>query len=558
MSNGWPCDPNTRITQYFGEGANSFQPDGHTGMDFALPIGSPVYAVADGTVLHASWSQELGWPNPFYIAIDFDGPANGDQSGGIVVVIDHGSFVSISAHLNDEGLNNGDRVTRGQIIGRSGNTGRSSGPHLHFEILPDGWNVHAKFYGRVNPLDYISETVAAPVAPAVGSDQRVTNAPVNYRTAPNTNADTFIQEFPKDTILDFKGYVTNGASVQDNSVWFVGKYTNGYAWSGGFVNSSTDGLPNLTPAAPPAPTPAPAPSLAVDQRVTNAPVNYRTAPKTGTDTFIQEFPKDVILDFKGYITNGQSVEDNSVWFVGKYSDGYAWSGGFVNSSTDGLQNLTPTTVPTPVPTTPVITPPIYKPPVVDTFKGDLPCITEWIPAGEGNFEEGNFPTKPTHAVIHDFGSHGRDTYITTVNHFKNGNRANPSASHFVVSGKKITQMVKLKNRAYHGGPSANMHVGIEVDPEIFTGSALGEETKASVILLLKQLNEYYGYKLQYFEHNQFMNTLCGDDIELSWFENLDGPITTPTQPVTPAVTASLEDIAKHVEEFATLIRNLKL
>lgn len=555
MAYGWPVDPNTRVSQNFGDDPQpAYQPDGHTGIDFALPVGSPVYAIADGVVLHADWSKKLGWPNPYYISPDFTPNDGIDQSAGIVVVIDHGDCVSISAHLDSTGLNTGDKVTRGQTVGRSGNTGFSSGPHLHFEILPDKWNVHAAFYGRVNPLNYISKTSVAPAA-SVTSDQRVTNAKVNYRSAPNTSAD-IIQKFEADTILDFKGYVTNGQSVEDNSVWFVGKYTNGYAWSGGFTNSSTAGLPNLTPAAPPA-KPVPAPSIAADQRITSAKANYRKAPNTSAD-IIQEFPADSILDFKGYVTNGENVQDNSVWLIGKYSGGYVWSGNLVNKSTDGLPNLTPAPPVTPV-TPPK--PPVYTPPVVVipayTFKADLPCVTEVIPAGEGNFERGNFPAEPTGAVVHDYGTHGQDTYESAVAHFKNGPRENPSSAHFVVSWDHITQMVSLMDRAYGSGPNGNNDIQIEVDPEIFYGTAKGEKVKANLRLLITQIYQKYGRKLRLREHNEIMPTQCGDEIDLAWVADIDYPAKPVTTVPTPVPSTNIkEEIAKHFEALAVLFRKL--
>lgn len=149
----WPVD--APITQKFGAFPNEYQPDGHTGIDFGCPRGTPLRAPANGVVLYANWSQGLGWPNPYWIAIDFDGPANGDQSAGIVLVIDHRPyglpFISILAHLDQTGLNPGDHVKTGELVGQTGNTGRSSGPHLHYEVLPDKWNVNAKWYGRVDP-----------------------------------------------------------------------------------------------------------------------------------------------------------------------------------------------------------------------------------------------------------------------------------------------------------------------------------------------------------------------------------------------------------------------
>jgi len=153
----WPVD--APVTQRFAQFPNTYQPDGHTGMDFGCPRGTPLRAPAAGVVMYANWAQGLGWPNPYWIAIDFDGPANGDQSAGIVLVIDHRPyglpFISIMAHLDQTGLEPGMHVRVGELVGQTGNTGRSSGPHLHFEVLPDRWNVNAKYYGRINPELFI-------------------------------------------------------------------------------------------------------------------------------------------------------------------------------------------------------------------------------------------------------------------------------------------------------------------------------------------------------------------------------------------------------------------
>jgi hypothetical protein len=213
-------------------------------------------------------------------------------------------------------------------------------------------------------------------------------------------------------------------------------------------------------------------------------------------------------------------------------------------------------------TPPVYVPPVVKPaPVVDTFKGDLPCITDWIPAGEGNFEVGNFPEDPTTVVVHDYGTHGRDTYESSVAHFANGNREKKSSAHVLISWDHITQMVKFfgpdRCRAYGSGPSGNDFIQIEVDPEIFTGSAKGEKVKANVRLFLQQLFDKYGHKMKLIEHNTLMNTLCGDDIDLAWFADIDvtPKASTPAPQPTPAKT-SFADIAKTLEQLASQFRNL--
>ena len=96
----------------------------HPGVDFAVPTGSPVYAVDAGLVIFAGWS-DLGYGN--------------------TIVIDHGNgYKTLYAHLSQVSEYCGAVVTAGKVIGLSGSTGNSSGPHLHFEVRVPG--------GYLNPL----------------------------------------------------------------------------------------------------------------------------------------------------------------------------------------------------------------------------------------------------------------------------------------------------------------------------------------------------------------------------------------------------------------------
>ncbi|OUW77603.1 MAG: peptidase M23 [Flavobacteriaceae bacterium TMED212] len=105
----------------------------HQGMDFTAPRGTPVYASGNGVV----------------------GRADNRASGyGKHVRIDHGfGYVSLYAHLNKYNVKRRQKVKRGDIIGYVGSTGRSVGPHLHYEIFKDG--------KRVNPLNYYSGNLTA-------------------------------------------------------------------------------------------------------------------------------------------------------------------------------------------------------------------------------------------------------------------------------------------------------------------------------------------------------------------------------------------------------------
>jgi murein DD-endopeptidase MepM/ murein hydrolase activator NlpD len=98
-------------------------PEHHGGIDIAAGVGTPVRAPAPGTVALVG------------SATDF----------GVSVVIDHGHEVrTVFAHLQKTLVAQGQRVERGQIIALTGNTGRSSGPHLHYEIVVKGQSVNPR------------------------------------------------------------------------------------------------------------------------------------------------------------------------------------------------------------------------------------------------------------------------------------------------------------------------------------------------------------------------------------------------------------------------------
>lgn len=130
----------------------NYQPNGHTGVDYPVAEGTPVRAVAAGTVKHVGWYSATYADNPYWIAPAF---------AGFVLVIDHSSFVGIYAHLSGSPVAVGEQVREGQTVAYSGNTGGSTGPHLHFEILPDGWDFNNGMYGRVNPASVLQLGLAA-------------------------------------------------------------------------------------------------------------------------------------------------------------------------------------------------------------------------------------------------------------------------------------------------------------------------------------------------------------------------------------------------------------
>lgn len=126
----WPVSGH--ITSYYGyrDDADTYALSGstfHTGIDIAVPTGTPVYAAASGTVSSATgWRTGYG----YLVAINHD--------NGTTTFYGHNSSIAVSP---------GEYVEQGEIIAYSGSTGWSTGPHLHFELFVNG--------SRVDPMGYL-------------------------------------------------------------------------------------------------------------------------------------------------------------------------------------------------------------------------------------------------------------------------------------------------------------------------------------------------------------------------------------------------------------------
>jgi len=120
---GWRIDPVYHSRRF------------HAGMDFTAPIGTDIYATANGTVQSAGWQQ--GYGN--------------------CVQINHGyGYLTLYGHMSSIKVHAGQSVKRGQVIGLVGNTGKSTGPHLHYEVHFRGtiMNPQNYYYLDLSPAEY--------------------------------------------------------------------------------------------------------------------------------------------------------------------------------------------------------------------------------------------------------------------------------------------------------------------------------------------------------------------------------------------------------------------
>ena len=121
---GWRTDPFTKARKF------------HYGMDFSSPQGTPVYATGDGVVIRAD-DASSGYGNH--------------------IRIDHGyGYVTLYGHLSAYNVRAGQRVKRGDLIGKVGSTVRSEAPHLHYEVMKNGEHINPIhfYYGNLSADEY--------------------------------------------------------------------------------------------------------------------------------------------------------------------------------------------------------------------------------------------------------------------------------------------------------------------------------------------------------------------------------------------------------------------
>jgi murein DD-endopeptidase MepM/ murein hydrolase activator NlpD len=127
--NGVSPVPGKKVTTAFGVKGSMWALGYHTGADYACPIGTKVVATKDGVVKNLNWGAGLGT----HVIIE-----SKESSGK---VIQH-----VYAHLSKKTVKAGDKVKAGQEIAKSGNTGQSTGPHVHYaeRVSPFAYANHRK------------------------------------------------------------------------------------------------------------------------------------------------------------------------------------------------------------------------------------------------------------------------------------------------------------------------------------------------------------------------------------------------------------------------------
>jgi murein DD-endopeptidase MepM/ murein hydrolase activator NlpD len=108
----------------------------HTGQDFTAPVGTEVYATGNGTVRKVEYSR---------------------RGYGRNIIVDHGyGYQTLYAHLSKIEVRKGQRVNRGDVIGLVGNTGTSTAPHLHYEVIKNNRKINPAnfFYNDLTPEEY--------------------------------------------------------------------------------------------------------------------------------------------------------------------------------------------------------------------------------------------------------------------------------------------------------------------------------------------------------------------------------------------------------------------
>jgi murein DD-endopeptidase MepM/ murein hydrolase activator NlpD len=184
-----PIQTPYRITQLWGEnpqiyGAITYDGAplrGHNGIDFGAPPGTPLTAVEAGVVAEAIYNDPTGFGN--------------------YVKLRHAWGESLYAHMDSIHVQQGQQINRGQVIGTSGNTGFSNGPHLHFAIRiapydrKDGWGGFSDPLPYLNPAEVLLPAYVLPPS-ALGDGPQFAFSMPAQGVAPDAPTYTSLEKAP--------------------------------------------------------------------------------------------------------------------------------------------------------------------------------------------------------------------------------------------------------------------------------------------------------------------------------------------------------------------------
>lgn len=135
LPSGWPVTG--RLMDGFGHRMDPFSGEGamHTGVDISAPMGAPIKATADGIVMFANWNSGYGR----------------------CVIVDHGNgYQTLYGHMSHIDVIDGQEIRQGEVVGRVGSTGRSTGTHVHYEV-----RTHSM---PINPYKFLARSTATKTA----------------------------------------------------------------------------------------------------------------------------------------------------------------------------------------------------------------------------------------------------------------------------------------------------------------------------------------------------------------------------------------------------------
>lgn len=519
---------------------------GHLGCDWAAPVGTPIVSIADGTVLFADWGERM--PAALANECMF---IPGSPNNGICVVMQHDGWRDVHCHMDSTHLNTGDRVRRGDVIGRLGNTGNSTGPHVHGETWDRVPASNVPKFSRYNIMDQIrlEDSLAADTRPPVvqeplggrpADNRQVGPAPATQRAYPFTRAEV-VQELPANRWEWFThftyGEMVDLGGVRTN-IWY--KDASGYVWSGLFTEQSERGLPEIKCET----------ILPGNFRKTGFSGGSRRAEPRPGAAYVGKVDGNTVEVFSHW-TKGDPVTigtvTSDIWY--KDSLGYAWSGLFTEQKTAGLPEFVFVAGTTPPATG------------TYTFTKAFPMVTQVRPAARGNFEPGNFPAARdvANAYIHQFNA-ATPTENPTVNRetvhlssviatFQGSGRV--ASAHFGVEGTEVVQFVDLTDRAYAQG-SGNAD-GWSVE----TYGAQDPVTVATAAKLIRELQRLTGGALKLRKHQEVMATACGNGIDLAKYRALvDTPqAVTPPPVITPQIPTPPPVVKETAESFLAKLRD---